>query len=812
MNSSGSLRSSGGLPRKVSTTVFDTDRLLTHGSVLFNPITTDFEIEKSEVIATTPMHTVSNVLSTIDGKRKTIFTYYNVPEASIPRISREWDNLITLSNTKTTPNNLYHYRCYLDQIEEVPHLTLYVITEQISGTLGYLHENNLLSFQDKVKMLYDVSRTLAYLKGKKYTHKNLNLDTIMVESDDHGRKTFKLSNWAAWSELTIESTEIKAHYAHFYAPELKKLKGADLSIEAYSRADVYSLSVVFMQLMGFTINELKSFDAKKIKSRHSFTTPFVREALCKLILEGMSSEPEQRPSIESFYEKISSIYYHKSDIENIDPVRFAGYLRGEPYHKTVDFNYQINGDYSNSNNEEKSKNNHYLSQILKSKRNARFLIMAAYALMGFPVLVIIISLLTMVQKSSSSSVDPQLLTSGLRAIYDGIGYAPISDVYVTSKENNCSEGYNQATFGAYTSTSSFTYWNGSRICVKRDTGFINSTREGLNNQSYMACSQGVWVSVNSSCPVTDIVVSNSTQPNASLLQIGEGMYLNLIREQNKTPISQFRLSINNSLPCFSGSETAVVFDQRTRNFNQIGCKAYGTYPNASSFDNETTLVAFSDQDWGKQFLLQANFNSTAQNLSAQLYLLPRMGLVDNDNCMSYNATNLIGCFENDIDSWQIVIVLLVTALIISLVAGIGYVWKVLECKDSAKDLLGVIRINYAYFALAALPLLIGCYLTVKNSSNIDSCYSSIQPLQHCLTYPNASQVVSDTSLKSDEINERSTRFFILLGLSGACFILSLLAFFAIWLPERDPKDVESSQTKVLLEQEKNWENKLSLQF
>ena len=822
-----SYRHSNNYPSRKSTTVFDTDQLITHDSVLFNSIDSDFELESGDIIATAPMHTISNVLSSIDGKRKTVFSYYNVPEAAIPRVSREWDHLTTLTNAKTTPNNLHHYRCYMDQAPGMTNLSLHIITEQVTATLSYLHDNGLLTFSDKVKMLCDVSETLSYLKTKDFAHKSLNLDSIVVQSDDHGRKTFKLSNWASWSELTLETSEIKAHYAVYSAPELKRLRLKNLNTEVQSKADVYSLSVAFMKLIGFTNEELASFDAQRVKSAHSFLSYNPKDALCKLILEGLSSDPEQRPTMYAFYEKVESILQHKNELEEIDPARFADYLRGEPYIKpkfiethSIEHNsgsgltekYSLPSpvekyssasfDRQQAASAEKEEN-----KVFKSARNKGLIKMASILLHIYPIAIVFMIVFVLFKKSEKPWIDSENLIGGLRGIYMGVGYAPIQDVYFT--KDNCTEDYQQENLGEYATNNEFKTWRGNKVCVKRYTAFVNSSQQIQNSVSYQKCSSGIWISTSLPCPVTEIQLFNTDQAELVEQQIRDH-----IREKDKAPITHLRLSISNTPPCLSTTEKPLVYDQDVAGFVPTDCKTFCKYPNASNFDNEPSINVFEEhQPWGKTLVRGNAFAASVRNYNAYLFALPRLELKDTDNCTSYNTTNMLSCIQgSNTDSWRIASPLLWFSLIVVVLVGVLLFRSWIIYRTSTKDLHGRIKFTYLYFGLAAMPFLMSTYLIAKEASALNTCYTKFQPLQQCLIHPSASLPIEQTSIRATHLSELSEYLFIMIGIAVILFFLSLLAFNAIWLPEKADQDTDAdgedftSNRRKLLQKDRNQED------
>ncbi len=176
-----------------------------------------------------------------------------------------------------------------------PHLVLEYVD---GGTLKDKLKKGKLSVTEACKIAYDVARALEYAHSKLIIHTDINPKNILLTSFGEAKLTdFGLA------KIVTSSSGIRGLTLEYSAPE--QLKG-----KADEKTDVYQLGLLLYEMLtGF--NPFSSGDIQEVERRIMESTPdppskFVDgvEELDDLIMRCLSKNPDERPSIREFRERI----------------------------------------------------------------------------------------------------------------------------------------------------------------------------------------------------------------------------------------------------------------------------------------------------------------------------------------------------------------------------------------------------------------------------------------------------------------------------------------------------------------------------
>jgi len=164
----------------------------------------------------------------------------NMSKDNIRDFKKEIELLVKLSkHPKCSPYVVCYYTHFLHENDDKKYLI--IVTEYIEGyTL-----NRLPKFEEKdLKLIMAQSLSaLKYIHSKKIVHRDIKLENMMVDTKNN--KT-KLIDFGLSCEEPSCRYRLLVGTLPYYSPEL--IKGEILDFNAYEKADIWSLGVVFYLL------------------------------------------------------------------------------------------------------------------------------------------------------------------------------------------------------------------------------------------------------------------------------------------------------------------------------------------------------------------------------------------------------------------------------------------------------------------------------------------------------------------------------------------------------------------------------------
>lgn len=187
----------------------------------------------------------------------------------------------------------------------------YLSMEYIDGKdLRHLRDN--LSLVQKFSAVRDIAKALQYASSKGYVHRDIKPENIMFHTADNRAvlTDFGIAR-AAEADKSMTQTGVAIGTPHYMSPEQAKGKPVD------HRSDLYSLGVVFFQLMsGYVPYDAESAVAIGIKhiTEPVPLLPIGFEKMQPIIDTLMAKKPEERyQNAQEFLEDLDLI-----DVEDLD--------------------------------------------------------------------------------------------------------------------------------------------------------------------------------------------------------------------------------------------------------------------------------------------------------------------------------------------------------------------------------------------------------------------------------------------------------------------------------------------------------------
>ena len=174
----------------------------------------------------------------------------------------------------------------------------------------------------KINIIQQVTKGLRYLHGMKTAHCDLKSHNILMNIQDDGTITAKISDFGlSMIKPNSQSSAYVDAVQHvgtpcYSAPEV--LRGEFLGISAMMSADIYSLSLVYIEIIyeeepfhDFTYAQLQQQVGQNgVKPKASEDTLLGKEIL-EMILCSCSFNPDERPGIDdldTFWQEVKYLY------------------------------------------------------------------------------------------------------------------------------------------------------------------------------------------------------------------------------------------------------------------------------------------------------------------------------------------------------------------------------------------------------------------------------------------------------------------------------------------------------------------------
>lgn len=763
----------------------------------YNAINHDYQLPQGKIIASSLIHEVVNVLSARDATEnpRTVFIYHGVDKNAAPQIAKDWKKVVRALNNETVPHRLYHHNCYLNFQPGTEKQNLYIVTDLIHGTLSSVANETPFTVLELTKMLKDISETLSNRLA--YEHRGINPDTITVCIQDSGIKEFQLSNWNSWSNLTESREIIKEQYRVYQAPEFEEEKSDHnpIASQIANKCDVYSLGIVFLEMLGFSKEELMSYQTKQIFVQEEGFGNDCEGHLKRLLLNAVSCDQSKRPTIGQLRSRVETIYKRQDELSQITVSTLAQGIRDIPLQYSF-----LNGSFMNAGIEvgllaAQHEENKIEEDIpLEGRRSRRgrcdccrklglacatcfsinrkcckslgqcFLISTLLSLA-------VLSIIVLVNRYEYGADVIEGIQGGVNGISRNIGIPPFVDIQLTTTGFCYNNSYSLLNLGYWPGTLKFCYdnsvidpdntgqscgliypsapgenftsWKGYSFCVKYANSYypINS---GNCPSGYSTCSQGKLCVSGSICPVTNISITNSplNGTNATSSPMSNGQYFNFLNLVDQTPIGNMQVIIGQDTPCLSENEYPGQMAYPAIAQQPDGCSTYGVYPNSSMIDTVNATTALDYQRWGPLFSWLPQFLSTYNSQSAYLTFSPRLQLSNNSNCTGFDPTLLNSVPDFMLYSNRITAGFAIT--IVALVSA-GCLGSLLACCSGFKPRMTLGGLSL----IAAILLLPVAIITNIQKSRMVKSIAGSSPgissssLSHCFQSTNANQVISD---------------------------------------------------------------------
>lgn len=439
--------------------------------------------------------------------------------------------------------------------------------------------------------------------------------------------------------------------------------------------------------------------------------------------------------------------------------------------------------------------------VFQNSRNHLLLKISVFALAVVPVSIVIIGTLMIFNRLLADVTTRKDIIGAINGIDQGL-YRPIQNVYFSKQ--NCSQGFEQANLGQW-SKKNFAIWNGYSICFQRISASAYSKTKPSSDSSSRQCSPGVWVSSSLECPITSIEISAQSFQNSSTqssVALDNGLFLNIQRESGKVPIIGFRLTLGNSAPCLDPSEMSTSLDFILNTVEYSECKPIGKFPNATQFESIRAKKVFVDQAWSGPMSQQPYYDSLVEQYNAFGYYLPSLQLASNENCLSYNNTQISPACKKipKYDSWYLVSPLILVLIPIGLVTGSIFILQTVKhLYKHPQALYGIARGNRICFSFMILLVAVSTYIYIREAINFTSCSNQISPLEECMINSTARNVVGRV-VATANLSKRMCNLLIVMSVSTIiCLAVSYLTHFLIpKSPEKESSDQKGKEPEEKL--------------
>jgi len=248
---------------------------------------------------------------------------------------------------------------------------IFLISEFVNnGDLLKLLRNSdvALSKSAKVSLMLQITSGLKYLHSKKIIHRDLAARNILIEKEENGKLTAKVTDFglSRQSEDSVYYAKKEAAMPiRWSAPEsLTKRKFSE-------KSDIHSLAIVFFEIISDGQVPFFEFNNEKVahlvtKGEFPSKTDKVDEALYEMAKSIVNLDPEKRPSLDEITAKIENIKIDKVD------ANFTSHYKLDEYTVSPDFMKSSKPDSddekdSNKNKGKKSENSYESTEIFKKK-------------------------------------------------------------------------------------------------------------------------------------------------------------------------------------------------------------------------------------------------------------------------------------------------------------------------------------------------------------------------------------------------------------------------------------------------------------
>lgn len=159
--------------------------------------------------------------------------------------------------------------------------------------------------KEKLKLMGQLIVGLCHIHKSGYFHGDIKLENCLVEMDKTGKggiANVVLSDFGGVQETaTWKSSENFPHTPHYLAPEIFDMK--TFPAEVIQSSDVYALSKTILQAL--IADEI--LDSISITQYESLKT-IIPEQLAQVLTDGMSLDPEKRPTAEKLLNDFSAAF------------------------------------------------------------------------------------------------------------------------------------------------------------------------------------------------------------------------------------------------------------------------------------------------------------------------------------------------------------------------------------------------------------------------------------------------------------------------------------------------------------------------
>ena len=294
---------------------------------------------------------------------------------------------------------------------------------------------------------------------------------------------------------------------------------------------------------------------------------------------------------------------------------------------------------------------------------------------------------------------------GALGIYRNLGALPISDITLSG---TCSAGYEAVDLGTWPGTTSFCYdngyietnynasecsniyseiasnqysvWKNTKVCAKRITQIYNTSTCPMG---YIKCSPGVCV-YGTECGITELYLESSMRTGSGWYNLHyNGNYINYRKDEDALPIISFAIVHGQPTPCLNPHEYGEQINYEAIASKANGCGRYGSFPDISQLDTDTSQNIFSYQTWSKLPTSLPEFSSKIGAQTGYLLSIKRLDLTNLSPCLTFNLQTFLDSSKDLHSSRKVTTGFIITIIVLLGIAA--FLTCVMICPSKNDD-------------------------------------------------------------------------------------------------------------------------------
>ena len=191
------------------------------------------------------------------------------------------------------------YSIFKDNSDSNEEKLIFAMENGAGNMNDILYYRKSYSQKEIIYIIHYISEALTLCELNCIANRDIKPDNFIIIKDEIGEFYYKIADFGIGCQLstdqkTLPISECPGYTELYAAPELMNLKGT----EVYNpfKADVFSLGVTILKMMGIPSNQIKLLKNNFLKSFIDENTIKGYEKLLGIVKKMMSKNPEERPS------------------------------------------------------------------------------------------------------------------------------------------------------------------------------------------------------------------------------------------------------------------------------------------------------------------------------------------------------------------------------------------------------------------------------------------------------------------------------------------------------------------------------------